>query len=95
MNITKEEIEQFKKDCKAKNLRLPNPCTNEWCIAQIKEIHKDIEENNIWAFILGYKDTFEVKHNDYAICDLFEPEIKQIQQLLQKETTDGSEVLND
>jgi hypothetical protein len=64
MNITKKEIEQFKKDCKARNLRLPNPCTDEWRIEQIKEIRKDIEKNNIWAFILGYKDTFEVKHND-------------------------------
>ena len=45
MNITKEEIEQFKKDCKARNLRLPNPCTDEWCIEQIKEIYKDIYEN--------------------------------------------------
>ena len=49
MNITKEEIEQFKKDCKARSLKLLNPCTNEWCIEQIKEIRKDIEENNMWV----------------------------------------------
>ena len=62
--VTKEEIKQFKKYCKEKGLKLPNPCTDEWCIEQIKDIRKDIEENNIWAFILGYKDTFEVKRND-------------------------------
>ena len=44
MNIKKEEIEQFKKDCIARGLRLPNPCTDEWCIKQIKEIHQDIEK---------------------------------------------------
>lgn len=56
MNITKNEIEQFKKDCKARNLRLPNPCTDEWCIEQIEDLKNDIENDNVWAYIFGYKD---------------------------------------
>lgn len=40
MKITKEEIEQFKKDCKARNLKLPNHCTDEWCIKGIEELEK-------------------------------------------------------
>lgn len=36
--ITKEDIEQFKKDCKARGLKLPENVTDEWCIEQLKEL---------------------------------------------------------
>lgn len=45
MNITKEEIEQFKKDCIARSLKLPNPCTDEWCIEQLKELNEDLNND--------------------------------------------------
>lgn len=45
MNITKEEIEQFKKDCIARSLKLPNPCTDEWCIEQLKELNEALNND--------------------------------------------------
>lgn len=44
--ITKDEIKQFKKDCIARGLKLPSPCTDEWCKEQIKELYEDLGENN-------------------------------------------------
>ena len=55
-----EEIEQFKNYCKEKGLRLPNPCTDEWCIKGIKELEKIKKSNGVWAFIFGFKDTLEI-----------------------------------
>ena len=46
MKITKEEIEAFKKDCIARGLTLPENCTDEWCIEQIKELYEEIENNS-------------------------------------------------
>lgn len=55
MEITKKEIEQFKKDCKARGLKLPSPCTDEWCIEQIEDI-----QSNVWSYILGFKDSLDI-----------------------------------
>lgn len=38
IEITKDEILQFKKDCEARGLKLPQNCTDEWCIEQIKAL---------------------------------------------------------
>ena len=45
IDITKEEIEQFKKDCIARGVKLPEPCTDEWCIEQIKELYEDMYDD--------------------------------------------------
>ena len=44
--ITKDEIEQFKKDCIARGLKLPSPCTDEWCKEQIKKLYEDMGGDN-------------------------------------------------
>jgi len=41
--ITKEEIEQFKKDCRARGLKLPDNITDKWCIKQIKELEEQCQ----------------------------------------------------
>lgn len=47
MDITKGEIEKFQKDCKARGLRLPVPCTDEWCIKQIEDLENDLENDTV------------------------------------------------